>query len=282
MTYGNHYEMLVDRLRDSTLRIENHADRVSKSTNHRPPEYTRPFGYTVSVASRERKKYTLRNRLLKLSRWKSPTDTYDEHPGATGHLSTVSASDASSSGDVDGVATMTSATAQPGGTRGCIHWTLSRGFASGALVPSSLPEMLLCQAYYNPAIIMIVEALLDPKALQDNNQGGKRNTFPEDDSDEQPEPSGGGSGEGGASFLAQIAAPKKFFTKAMLSGTRPNFQVHRDGELESARCCDFFRYKIVLAVPWVKRRKKNSVSQIKHPHWRRTAGLEFYFFVTDM
>lgn len=112
------------------------------------------------------------------------------------------------------------------------HWTLSRGVASGAIVPSSLPETLLCQAFYNPAIIMIVEALLDPKAL------GNRpaSPFSGDDGDglgmlhrERRSGAGCEDGTGGdagaASFLAQIAPPKTFFTHSILSGNKPTFRV---------------------------------------------------------
>ncbi|CBN74862.1 cation chanel protein, possibly calcium-activated BK potassium channel, alpha subunit [Ectocarpus siliculosus] len=69
-----------------------------------------------------------------------------------------------SGGGGGGVSSSAAAARAREGRRGRAHWTLTKGVASGAIVPSSLPETLLCQAFYNPAIIMIVEALLDPKA----------------------------------------------------------------------------------------------------------------------
>lgn len=109
-----------------------------------------------------------------------------------------------------------------GESRGGIHWSLSRGFASGAIVASSLPETLLCQAFYNPAIIMIVEALLDPKGHGYSRAHKKHGEgFSDDDSDGPASP----PGRSVESFLAQIAPPKRFFTEAALSGNRPNFQV---------------------------------------------------------
>lgn len=130
------------------------------------------------------------------------------------------------------------------GQRARVHWTLTKGVASGAIVPSSLPETLLCQAFYNPAIIMIVEALLDPKGQGygkgTNSEKNRRRRGNDKGGDMKGEeigagPGGGGSrreerqerdgGRGEASFLAQILPPKQFFTQAMLGGHRPNFQV---------------------------------------------------------
>lgn len=149
------------------------------------------------------------------------------------------------------------------GRRARAHWTLTKGVASGAIVPSSLPEILLCQAFYNPAIIMIVEALLDPNGQGYGKVKGSENITrrcdrnnekgcvprPERDDDgntndaggdTKSEEAGGGPGGGGnregrqgrergqgeASFLAQILPPKTFFAQAMLGGHRPNFQVN--------------------------------------------------------
>lgn len=131
----------------------------------------------------------------------------------------------------------------PGANRRSVHWSLSRGFASGAIVPSSLPETLLCQAFYNPAIIMIVEALLDPKGLGYSKAHPKGDaSFSDDDSDGPASP-GGRSVE---SFLAQIAPPRRFFTQAMLTGNRPNFQV-RGGGGKVAREADgvFLRHTMI-------------------------------------
>ncbi|KAG5180104.1 hypothetical protein JKP88DRAFT_324679 [Tribonema minus] len=73
-----------------------------------------------------------------------------------------------------------------------LHWTLSPGFASGAIVPSNFAETLLCQSFYNPEIIKAVEALL----------GGGRTEL------------GSGRGRGGGSaFLAQVHPPAAFFTE---------------------------------------------------------------------
>lgn len=149
------------------------------------------------------------------------------------------------------------------GQRARVHWTLTKGVASGAIVPSSLPETLLCQAFYNPAIIMIVEALLDPKGQCNGKVEGsedikrRRIRSRENRCVLEPEckdggnadykrgategegvaggPGGGrnrderqgrGWGRGEASFLAQILPPKRFFTQATLGGHRPNFQVN--------------------------------------------------------
>lgn len=146
------------------------------------------------------------------------------------------------------------------GQRARVHWTLTKGVASGAIVPSSLPETLLCQAFYNPAIIMIVEALLDPKGQvygKDYEKSGRHrgrngekgcvqnferseggNIYDDDGEsksegvgagpgggDSREEQRGRGWGRGQASFLAQILPPKQFFTQATLGGHRPNFQV---------------------------------------------------------
>lgn len=124
--------------------------------------------------------------------------------------------------------------------RSRMHWSLSSGFASGAVVPNNLPETLLCQAFYNPAIIKIVEALLDPTGhgtrhsnschLTDvehpidnaGGMGGVDITHGGNHSASEGEAGGGG---GGPSFLAQIAPPKSFFMQAMHTGNRPDFQV---------------------------------------------------------
>lgn len=126
------------------------------------------------------------------------------------------------------------------GRRGRVHWTLTTGVASGAVVPSSLPETLLCQAFYNPAIIMIVEALLDPKGQGRGKRKGNEKDDPRqaerddegsvndnagDEEDREGGGRGGGRGGGEASFLAQILPPKLFFKQAMHDGHRPNFQV---------------------------------------------------------
>ncbi|CAM9647012.1 unnamed protein product [Ectocarpus sp. 4 AP-2014] len=169
-----------------------------------------------------------------------------------------------SGGGGGGVSAAAAAARAREGRRGRAHWTLTKGVASGAIVPSSLPETLLCQAFYNPAIIMIVEALLDPKA-QDHRKTRRRSgrhpwneregaAAPSQVSDEDSGDNdgcrdggecedesgvgareggrdgadGGGrrpmSGGGGVSFLAQILPPRRFFTEAMLRGHRPNFQ----------------------------------------------------------
>lgn len=84
-----------------------------------------------------------------------------------------SAIPSASDGGEGGVSAAAAAARAREGRRGRAHWTLTKGVASGAIVPSSLPETLLCQAFYNPAIIMIVEALLDPKA-QDYRKARRR------------------------------------------------------------------------------------------------------------
>ncbi|CAM9568449.1 unnamed protein product, partial [Ectocarpus sp. 12 AP-2014] len=169
-----------------------------------------------------------------------------------------------SGGGGGGVSAAAAAARAREGRHGRAHWTLTKGVASGAIVPSSLPETLLCQAFYNPAIIMIVEALLDPKAQDyrktrhrpgrhpwneregvaapsqvsdedgSNNDGCRDGGECEDESgvgareEGRDGADGGGrrptSGGGGVSFLAQIVPPKRFFTEAMLRGHRPNFQ----------------------------------------------------------
>ncbi len=133
-----------------------------------------------------------------------------------------------------------SATRATEGRRGRAHWTLTKGVASGAIVPSSLPEALLCQAFYNPAIIMIVEALLDPKGQGCGKQRGNEKddlrqverdhegSCNDDTGDAEYRGGGGREGDRGggeASFLAQILPPKQFFKQAMHGGHRPNFQV---------------------------------------------------------
>ncbi|CAM9455333.1 unnamed protein product [Ectocarpus sp. 12 AP-2014] len=169
-----------------------------------------------------------------------------------------------SGGGGGGVSAAAAAARAREGRHGRAHWTLTKGVASGAIVPSSLPETLLCQAFYNPAIIMIVEALLDPKAQdyrktrrrlgrhpwneregvaapsQVSDEDGGDNDGCRDGGERDDEigvgareegrdgVDGGGrrptSGGGGVSFLAQILPPRRFFTEAMLRGHRPNFQ----------------------------------------------------------
>lgn len=120
-----------------------------------------------------------------------------------------------------------------GGDRSGMHWSLSRGFASGAIVPNNLPESLLCQAYYNPAIIMIVEALLDPKSCTQgkHRDGGDDENDPSDDEGVAGSARGsisiGSESEGGDSFLAQSMPPRRFFAEATNAGNRANFQVTR-------------------------------------------------------
>lgn len=203
MMYGNHYEILVERLR---------ASIDSNKIPHRPASRNQQFSDSASTSHWGSGSLLLGRHCSDVS----DEESGDEHEEVITKCSTMLTASL-----VPAVGTMK--------TKRRVHWSLSKGFASGAIAPSSLPETLLCQAFYNPAIIMIMEALLDPKA-----QGrSKRGTFPGDDTEElgssrSPAEAGGGSGGGGggASFLAQIAPPKSFFTHAMHNGHRPNFQVN--------------------------------------------------------
>lgn len=208
MTYGNHYEILMDSLRSFSSRSGGSGHPNS------PDNPVRPFDYTLSPGSLAR---------------------VDKRHGSCRDLGLFKKREAgsplrrlSAAGSSDGGTKNTSATREG---RGRIHWALSKCFASGAIVPSSLPETLLCQAFYNPAVIMIVEALLDPRAQSYAKVGCKGPWSGDDDDDDTDGPGSpvrGGEeeeGEDGASFLAQICPPKKFFTNAMHGGTRPNFEV---------------------------------------------------------
>eukprot|EP00903_Cladosiphon_okamuranus_P017959 g16523.t1 len=292
MTYGNHYEILVDLLRSSkppTSRRSAHARPPPPPLPPPPPVENRGRRDTAAAVDEQPQQnsnfspsltwegfgnFTLSSSAAVYFRrggadhsrrrwWRrlfggggggdSPegpldrqggegSDRQGTRPSACG-LSTLGGSTVSRPTG----AAAAEAAASPGnakeGRRARVHWTLTKGVASGAIVPSSLPETLLCQAFYNPAIIMIVEALLDPKGQGygkgtdsekirrrcRNDKGedakgegvGEASGCGENLREERQERNGG---RGEASFLAQILPPKRFFTQATLGGHRPNFQ----------------------------------------------------------
>eukprot|EP00752_Nemacystus_decipiens_P006321 g5698.t1 len=313
MTYGNHYEILVDLLHSSQSPapplphpspVGRVGDRGSTDTaavaddELRPSKPQRNSGQFSPGSTWESGNFTLSSTALACFRrggtgrsrrrwWRrllgSGEDGADGAPGGDSNGRRGTRASACGSTPVGGGAVSSPAgaaatedAASAGrakeGQRARAHWTLTKGVASGAIVPSSLPETLLCQAFYNPAIIMIVEALLDPKGhghgkdrrcsssrgrVRDREKRPARDPeeehddhFNADDRDRDAKKEGGvkggrGGGEtreehegeeeeegrqgqergrGEASFLAQILPPKHFFTQAMLTGHRPNFQ----------------------------------------------------------
>ena len=296
MTYGNHYEILVDLLRRSqppasprsalplpATALEGHGRTDATLTAEKPPTRCDATNFSPRSTSGEFGNFTLsatsvapfrrgnahgegRGRggdRMRRSWWHRLFGVGDDPPphgseegcdiqGAQRHRQSTRGSAASSStrsfavapaAEAPAAEAETSAARAKEGRRGRVHWTLTKGVASGAIVPSSLPETLLCQAFYNPAIIMIVEALLDPKGQgcgkpKDRGKDGARRAERDDkgsgndnagDTEDRGGEGGGGGGGGGgvgeASFLAQILPPKKFFKQAMHGGHRPNFQV---------------------------------------------------------
>ena len=232
MTYGTHFETLVDRLRNGP------APAAEKPIPGTPPTSARRRLLKLMIPSvcfsgGEMEGSGLSGR----GRPKSSTPSNSEHANQAGRRQSRGDGGSNSISNSDRGRERTASptpTGKASDYQGYTHWALSRGVASGAIVPRSLPETLLCQAFYNPAIIMIVEALLDPKA----QAAGPGGVVSDDGSDEPGLPDGerdggalersscgGREGAGGASFLAQIAPPEKFFRQAMLTGERPNFQV---------------------------------------------------------
>ncbi|CAB1121185.1 unnamed protein product [Ectocarpus sp. CCAP 1310/34] len=214
MTYGNHYEILVDLLRSSRSlplspslaaaplplaagdcgrpdTVSATGDRSYQSHSNRNVHYNggSPSSTTgaldnvlsaTAVASMHKnadarggegagqrlRGWWRRWRHRHLGCDDDGSSRYSEGRGASrcSEGDRSSAIPSVSGGGGGGVSAAASAARARVGRRGRAHWTLTKGVASGAIVPSSLPETLLCQAFYNPAIIMIVEALLDPKA----------------------------------------------------------------------------------------------------------------------
>ncbi|CAM9505092.1 unnamed protein product, partial [Ectocarpus fasciculatus] len=207
MTYGNHYEILVDLLRSSRSPAvplphpagdRGRADTLSATGDRSFQSHSKRKGHyngvstssttgaldnvlsATAVASMRKNADARRGEGAGQGlrgwwrRWRhrrsgcddGGSSRYSEGRGASrrsegGRSSGISAA---SGGGGGGVSAAAAAARARKGRRGRAHWTLTKGVASGAIVPSSLPETLLCQAFYNPAIIMIVEALLDPKA----------------------------------------------------------------------------------------------------------------------
>lgn len=256
MTYGSQYEILVDRLRSRSP-----ADSQSDCTTPRVPkapdtEHTSLSAvYSPSSGERVEERESGESR-----RWWLGSGAWGQRPVAEGggesggERGSARAGAAKRGGGEAGCggcpaawgggAGRGSGTRPPGDElpagagarsgrgRGGMHWSLSTGFASGAIVPNNLPESLLCQAYYNPAIIMIVEALLDPKGYAqakrcDRHDAENDASDDEDDAGSTQASMSGVAGlhEGGDSFLAQISPPRRFFAEAMFGGSRPNFQV---------------------------------------------------------
>ena len=213
MTYGNHYEILVDLLRNSQPRASPRSARVrlppvpvgltgdggrrdtaadidddeipprqpqhnnNNNSDFSPRSTWESFGkFSLSATAvayfrrgggegRTRRRWW--SRLFGGGGEDNPDGPLAPQGGEGSDLRGARQSACGSTALGGAMLSQTEAAATPGrakeGQRARVHWTLTKGVASGAIVPSSLPETLLCQAFYNPAIIMIVEALLDPK-----------------------------------------------------------------------------------------------------------------------
>lgn len=243
MTYRNHYEILVDLLRSSRSDPEegdhyHYPEGAAADTSRTPAP---PVSESMSAADPPRGGGRVAGVNCGRPENFRLAGTRQRHSIAPAHRGGEDEGERTSAGGGNGVVVKKRWTGRNhgGGGGGSGIQQVSKGVASGAVVPNNLPETLLCQAFYNPAVIMIVEALLDPRApafgsgvdISDDESDG-RGASPPGRTAGGCRGRGGGAGEGGrgTSFMAQISPPKKFFTEAMLSGDRPDFQVCKGGE----------------------------------------------------